>query len=329
MKSLALSKILALALSLTPFHALPAQDEPHLPVFSDEVSVQWISVPTVLSATGSSDVAPEREHFELRVDGDRVAIEGFDEWEAPFGLLFAQDLSGSMAIGDKLELGRIALQVLGALAGDEDRLAVATFAGDRVELAVDFTGSEQELRAAPDRWKGYGTTAVRDALSALPPLARATDRPRRAIVLVTDGIDNASSVPIDQVRSLLAGEGLSLYVVDVDGQGGAEERPSLEDGTDEGLDLAALAEASGGRRLCVSTPLEAQAAARTVVDDLRHQLLLSFVTDPLGAPALRDIEVSLLGETSGLVHRSRYHGPPPGHVLANPLSTTKKKKEKR
>ena len=288
-------------------------------MFSEEVSVQWVSVPTVVTPSRRSDLGArallERDQFELRVDGEPIAIEGFDEWETPFGLLFAQDLSGSMAIGSKLEFGRIALQVLGALRGEEDQVAVATFAGDRVELQAPFGSSPQDLRTASESWQGYGTTAVRDAIAALPELARATDRPRRAVVLVTDGIDNASSVPIAQVQSMLAGEGLPLYVIDVDTDSDTSERPSLEDGRDEGLGLAELAEASGGRRLRAKAPLEAQTAARIIVEDLRHQILLSFTTDAVGTPALRSIEVALLGETSGLVHRTRYFGPPPGRYL--------------
>jgi hypothetical protein len=306
-----------------------AQDAPVLPVFSEEVSVQWISVPTVLAATWPPDLALESDHFELWVDDAPVAIEGFDEWQAPFGLLFAQDLSGSMAIGNKLELGSLALHVLGALAEDGDQLAVVTFAGERVDLQVAFTSDEQALRAAPAGWGGYGTTALRDALAALPDFARTTDRPRRAVVLVTDGIDNASSVPIAEVQALLAGEGLPLYVLDVDTD--SDERPALEDGRDEGMGLAELAAASGGRRLRVSSPLEAQSAARAIVSDLRHQILLSFTTDSAGEPALRRIEVSLLGTTDGLVHRSRYFGPPPGHVLSVSESANNsltKKKEK-
>ncbi|HVS66449.1 MAG TPA: VWA domain-containing protein [Thermoanaerobaculia bacterium] len=313
MRSHALCSALAAALSTVPLQPLCAQDPPQLPVFSEEVSVQWVSVPTVVAASRRSALVLERDQFELRVDGAPIAIEGFDEWETPFGLLFVQDLSGSMAIGRKLEVGRIALQVLGALRGEEDELAVATFAGDRVELQAPFGSSPHDLRAASESWQGYGTTAVRDAIAALPELARATDRPRRAVVLVTDGIDNASSVPLAQVQSLLAGDGLPLYVIDVDTD--TDERPSLEEGRDEGLGLAELAEASGGRRLRANTALEAQTAARILVEDLRHQIMLSFTTDTVGTPALRSIEVALLGETSGLVHRTRYFGPPPGTFL--------------
>ena len=333
------ASVLGLAMSLAALQPMypakaPAQVPPALPVFSEEVSVQWISVPTVLTTAWPSDVALEREHFELLVDGVPVAIDGFDELAAPFGLLFAQDLSGSMEIGKKLEVGRITLQVLEALRGDQDELAVATFAGDRVELQLPFGSSSELLRDASDSWRGYGTTAVRNAIAALPELVRATDRPRRAVVVVTDGIDNASSVPIAHVRSLLAGDGLPLYFIDVDTE--SDERPSLEEGRDEGLSLSELAAATGGRRLLVGSALGAQTAARTIVEDLHHQIMLSFTTDTVGVPSLRSIEVALHGETAGLIHRSRYFGPPPGHVVpatdpsSKPDNTLEsRKKEKR
>jgi hypothetical protein len=310
MKSLPLA--LSLALAFAPL-ATRAQVEPPLPVFSEEVSVQWISVPTALGASWPGETTPEQDLFALEVDGSAVLIEGFDAWDAPAAVVFLQDLSGSMAIGGKLELGRLLLEELSALARDEDSMAVVTFAGARVDLQVPFTADEDLLRDAPATWRGYGTTAVRDALAELPQIAAAADRPRRAVVLVTDGIDNASVVPVDEVRALLAGQGLPLYVIDVDAD--PVERPSLEDGRDEGLTLAELAEASGGRRIQVTSTVQVPAAARVIARDLQRQMVLSFTADTAGAPALRTIEVSLRGETSGLIHRSRYYGPPPGHVL--------------
>ncbi|HVS14937.1 MAG TPA: VWA domain-containing protein [Thermoanaerobaculia bacterium] len=314
MSSLLLSLLLPVVLAHLPVAAHGQDDEPPLPVFSEEVSVQWISVPTVLGSHWPAEAPPEAGLFQLEVDGDAVRIEAFDAWDAPVGVVFLQDLSGSMAIGGKLDLGRRILEELSALVGDEDAMAVVTFAGGRVDLQVPFTANGDARRGAAESWSGYGTTAVRDALAALPEIARAADRPRRAVVLVTDGIDNASVVSVDEVRALLAGQGLPLYVVDVDAD--AVERPSLEQGRDEGLTLGDLAEASGGRRIQVTSPVQVAAAARVIARDLRRQMVLSFTADSAGVSTLRTIEVSLRGETSGLVHRSRYYGPPPGHTLS-------------
>jgi hypothetical protein len=116
------------------------------------------------------------------------------------------------------------------------------------------------------------------------------------------------------VRSLLAGQGHPVYVIDVDSD--TSVRSSLEQGSDEGLTLGDLAEASGGRRLQISSPAQVDAAARVIAGDLRRQAMLSFTADTAGDSALRHIEVSVRGKTSGLIHRSRYYGPPPGHLLS-------------
>jgi hypothetical protein len=296
--------------------ALPvrAQDDLPLPVFSEEVSVEWISVPTTLARDWPTKVPLRSEHFELSVDGARVAIESFDGWNAPFSLLFVQDLSGSMEVGGKLELGRRILDALCNHASAEDTIAVATFAGGQVDLQIPFTPHHDAVRASSSAWVGYGTTAVRDALAALPELALDAARPRRAVVMVTDGIDNASQLAVETVRSLLAGQGLPVYVIDVESD--TSVRASPEQGSDEGLTLGDLAEASGGRRLQISSPAQVDAAARVIAGDLRRQARLSFTADTAGDSALRHIEVSVLGKTSGLIHRSRYYGPPPGHLLS-------------
>ena len=52
-------------------------------------------------------------------------------------------------------------------------------------------------------WEAYGTTALHDAIARLPEIAGAARFPRRAALLITDGVDNASSISAAEARELV------------------------------------------------------------------------------------------------------------------------------
>jgi VWFA-related protein len=311
-------------------------------VFSEEVAVEWVTVPVSLvkttdgeeALTGAGDADLLREDFELRVDGRAVKVESFDHGAAPFGLLFAQDMSGSMAHGDKLRLGRNALALLLARAGELDEAALLTFGGPLVEVEVPFTSEFHLLEEATKRWRPYGTTALYDALSWVAEIARESHRSRRAVVLVTDGVDNASTIAADEARSLLQGAGLPVFVLDVAsrferaGMPVAPETPAADAALHVdpvAFSLAELAAATGGRYIEVADHAVMQWAADQVLRDLRQQYLLGFTTDGT-TPSWHRIEVALRptkGEPlRALRFRTRYYGSTPANWSASSAIVT-------
>jgi Ca-activated chloride channel homolog len=305
-------------------------------VFSEEVAVQWVTVPVTLeevTAGANLDTSAPAARplavgdFELRVDGRPVSVESFDHGAAPFGLVFAQDLSGSMAHGNKLRLSRNALALLLARTGELDEFAILTFAGPAVQVQVSFTSELALLDEASVRWRPYGTTALYDALARVAEIAKESHRSRRAVVLVSDGIDNASTVASEQARALLQGAGLPVFVLDVAARFERADVPVRLDsdlvepveGSDAtAFSLAELAAATGGRYLDAADHVAMQSAADQVLRDLRQQYLLGFTTDSTEPAAWHRIEVALRADKADkknvpqrLRHRTRYFGSPP------------------
>jgi VWFA-related protein len=186
------------------------------------------------------------------------------------------------------------------------------------------------LDEASVRWRPYGTTALYDALARVAEVAKESHRSRRAVVLVSDGIDNASTVASDQARALLQGAGLPVFVLDVAARfertGGPARVSDLAEPV-EGSDatafsLAELAAATGGRYLEAADHVAMQSAADRVFRDLRQQYLLGFTTDSAVPAGWHRIEVALRAEKDAdkadkkdapqrLRHRTRYFGSPP------------------
>ncbi|MES1211555.1 MAG: VWA domain-containing protein, partial [Acidobacteriota bacterium] len=206
---------LAVGAALAPLASAAAQTEPAAPVFEveDEVSVGYVLVPLVVrSGAGYADRL-DADDFRLLVDGKPIKIDSFERRsEAPASIVFLQDVSGSME-GSSLEASQEAIRFFldRSLQGDE--FAIATFASGERTVDVPFTSDLTVLREAVGAWKGYGTTALHDAVAAVPAISNEGHNPKRFALLITDGIDNASRISPEEARDLVRKAQLPVYVI--------------------------------------------------------------------------------------------------------------------
>jgi len=97
--------------------------------------------PSTGSGTEEKDMEREREQ-EVEVSVE-LPVERF----APNNVVFLLDISGSMGVGDKLELMQYSLQELVSVLRSVDRMALVSYAGDATVLQATTSGSnKQELR---------------------------------------------------------------------------------------------------------------------------------------------------------------------------------------
>lgn len=277
--------------------------------FTEEISVGWVLVPVLVrnrSGRFITDLgAPD---FELSVDGEPVEIASFERGrDAPMSVVVLQDLSGSMANGGKLEAGRRALTYLVAGARARDELAVAAFAGGRLTVDIPFTTDREAVAEAMDRWRAYGTTALHDAVAWIPEISGEGRHPKRAVLLVTDGVDNASTIAPEEARQIVERAHLPVYVV---GLGSANDAPVQPQADTYARLLKQLARVSGGRYFAAETPADVSRAVRAALEDLRHEYVLGFPSGE-GERQFRRIEVDVDGSRHQALHRLGYSGGPP------------------
>ncbi|HMG75668.1 MAG TPA: VWA domain-containing protein [Pyrinomonadaceae bacterium] len=132
----------------------------------------------------------EKNDFKVFENGHEESIAYFATTDVPFDLVLLIDLSGSTS--DKRDLIRKSTQRFIEAARPADRLAIVTFA-DATEVVCPLTADRAKLIAGANRIEGTGGTMLWDALkftldNVVGP--RTLGR-RRAIVLMTDGVDNA------------------------------------------------------------------------------------------------------------------------------------------
>jgi Ca-activated chloride channel family protein len=272
--------------------------------FAEEISVAWVLVPAVVRDRDGYVLGLDRAAFRVTIDGRPVPVESFDSGaEAPLSLVFLQDLSGSMGGGGKLDASRDALARVLDAARPADELALASFAGGRLRVDVPFTHDPAVLAESMALWDPYGTTALHDAVAWIPEIADEGRHPKRAVVLLTDGIDNASALAPEAARAIVQGARLPVYVFGLGGEG----RPTP--GTYAQL-LEDLARATGGRYFPVGDPGAVGRAVSALLTDLRSQYVLGFSAG-VEPKVWRRLEVVVDGRGREVLHRAGYRGGTP------------------
>ncbi len=191
-----------------------AQDKP-APLRSDiTVSAVTIAV-TVQDRKGRYVEGLAAKDFTVRENGVRRPITYFrSDAGAPVGITVLLDVSGSMALEGRLDESRAALSDFAARGlGPKDEAALLLFADGDVEVAAPLARDRSLFRAELDKAKAYGQTALHDAVAVSPDYARRVAQEKRALLLVTDGIENGSESTVDQALEIARRADVPIYVV--------------------------------------------------------------------------------------------------------------------
>ncbi|MGI8470578.1 MAG: VWA domain-containing protein [Pyrinomonadaceae bacterium] len=129
-----------------------------------------------------------QQDFTVYEDGVRQPVSHFEPTVAPFSVVLILDMSGS-TLGFRETIRQSAFRFLDALA-PEDRVAVIEFY-DKVNLRNDFTTNRKTIANSINVANGRGKTQLYKALDfALDKLSKEGTR-RKAIIVLTDGVDTA------------------------------------------------------------------------------------------------------------------------------------------
>lgn len=234
-----------------------------------------------------------RRDFELLDGGQSRPITSFRSELAPVSVALLFDSSGSMDVASKMDGARAAARhLLAWLDAGRDELAVFSFDSRLHQVQAFRTYQDDELLAqsltsiAP-----FGMTSLHDAIAATARVTATRPNTHRAVIVLTDGVDNNSRLSAPEVSGIASAIDVPVYILAVvsplDHQGAAtavnSERP-VPIG-----DLADLARWTGGDFFVSSAPAQTSMAVRQIVDELRHQYLIAF--EPATRPGWHALEV--------------------------------------
>jgi Ca-activated chloride channel family protein len=256
-----------------------------------------------------------QEAFRLFEEGRPQEISFFASQDAPATIGLLIDSSGSMAENKALVVAAISTFALAS--HPEDEFLPITF-NERVTVVLPpdrpFTSDVSELRDGLTRnLSAYGRTAFHDALSHALERLGSAGRERRALVILSDGGDNASRSTFDDVLKQLQASNVVVYTV-------ALLDPLSRDQNPRGL--RRLADATGGLAFEPSRISAVSAALGTIAADIRSRYTLAYAPPAASADGrLKHVTVVAQGpDRSKLKVRTRtgYIAEPPN---ATPAST--------
>jgi Ca-activated chloride channel family protein len=293
-----------------------AQQPPNL---TETVSVGYVMIPfTPLGRKGVPIADLRAKEVGLLVDGRPVSSDMFEKSEnAPVSFTILLDSSGSMALAGKMDAARAAIGALLAHRRAGDDFSLWTFAESEARQLAPFTESPAAITSALATVAPYGKTAFFDALATMPERSRLGKNPSRAIILLSDGIDNASKLTREDLARLLQGVSVPIYPLGIrdphEQNATARSKEELSD-----LDLLdAVAVLTGGRLHLGNQPQQIAMAVANIEKDLRAQYLIGFAPTGQGGIKYRHISLRLAGRVRTVRVRAGYFGTEPPPAILN------------
>ena len=284
----------ALAITLTPLLAqAQGTAENQQATFRSGVDLVTVSA-TVRDGKGRLVKDLEKKDFEVIDRGERRIINEFRSERAPLSLAILFDVSGSMDTADRVTAAKFAAHhLINQL--DEGRDEAGLFAFDsRLREVAPFSVDTRALKGALGEVDPFGATSLHDAISAAAERVATRPMARRAVVVLTDGIDTASRLTPAQVSAKAAAIDVPVYIIAVvlpiDDPGSDRATPGAHRTAPASIGtIEDLARWTGGALYYSSTSASAYQASRAVIDELRHLYLIAF--EPGAAPGWHPIEI--------------------------------------
>jgi Ca-activated chloride channel homolog len=298
------------------------------------INASEVLVPaTVRDSSGRLVADLTRKDFRIFEDGREQPLSDLSLRQVPLDVALLVDASSSVA--ESFEDFRRAAEQFAARLSPEDRFCLIKF-DDRVELLLDWTQSRLQLRRALARLSTGVFTRFNDALllSAREQF-RAGER-RRALVVLSDGIDSnrGSATAEAALRALLQSQ-VAVYVIsntEIERARKQAELDNLLAGSDSTVrfnqlrigdlreslrvlsesetNLAGLTQETGGR---LYKPQSFDALDRVyteIADELRHQYALYYTpTNPERDGRFRRVRVEVPGHGYQVTTRVGYYAP--------------------
>jgi Ca-activated chloride channel homolog len=277
---------LILAALFTNGSAISGQTPPQQPTFKGGVELVTIRA-VVRDAKGRPVTTLAKSEFELLDNGSPHPILAVEHDNGPVGLALLFDISGSMDVNDRF--GRAREQgyfLLSGLINGEDEAAIFAF-DSRLHVIQPFTTELDRLRGSVTEFSRWGMTSLHDAIASASRTMDSRATRRRALVVLTDGIDTGSKLTPAEVSAIASSIDLPVYIVAIVQ---AIDDPR-QNGSKQALagELADLARWTGGQLLVATSTSEASAVARQVLSELRQQYLIAF--EPGATPGWHAVDV--------------------------------------
>jgi Ca-activated chloride channel family protein len=285
-------------------HAQSPQSPPRVPVASGQAGIS-ITTELVVLPVGVTDAKGDfvsgltLRDFRVYQDGRLQELTWFQQEDTPVTVGLIVDHSRSM--GPKLAEVAAAVSAFAQSSNPQDEMFVVDFNDDvSVELlnGKPFTIDAHELEKAVSAVTARGRTALYDAVAEGLLHLQLGHWDKKALIIVSDGEDNASQQKVSQIVALAQRSQVMIYSVGLVDADDEEVNPGV---------LRRLSKDTGGIAFFPTSLGTVADISKEIARDLREQYTLGFVPETADATdSFRQIRVKVAAPGRGKLHvRSR------------------------
>ncbi len=211
------------------------------------------------------------QEIEVYEDKIKQKIEYCETEDAPISVGLVIDVSGSMR--NKMEQARAALEAFVESSHEDDDFFLVGF-NHRSKLLAEFSDGESLPRRL-NLIAAQGETALYDAIHIGVEKTMQGRHRKRALIVISDGQDNASKYTLDQLRQRLKESDVQLYCVGIV-RSSSNEKAELRQELRGKMILDEIARLTGGRALFVNSASELEETTSRLALELRRQYSLGY-----------------------------------------------------
>jgi Ca-activated chloride channel homolog len=251
----------------------------------------------------------KQEQFRVYVDGRQQPITLFRQEDTPVTVGLVVDHSSSM--GPKLQSVAAAVSAFAQSSNPEDEMFVVDFS-DNVSVKLPggkpFTSNPRELAQAVSAVSAHGMTALYDAVAEGLNHLQLGRSDKKALIIVSDGGDNASKRKYADVLELARRSQAVIYAIGLVDEH-EEENPAV---------LRRLCKDTGGLAFFPTKGQSVSEISTSIAHDLREQYTIGFTPEKEIDGSFRKIHVEVTAPGRGKLQvRTRS-----GYSLAPQKQTT-------
>ncbi len=248
-----------------------------MPTFTADAPVVLVPA-TVMDRKGAPVTGLSSQAFTVSQDNVRQTITSFGEEDAPVSVGIVFDASGSMrsVLGQAKNVIRAFLDASNP--GDE---ALLDTVSTRPEAGYGFTRDVSGLLEHTIFTGAGGSTALVDTIYSALLQTRQAHHPRRALLIVSDGMDNHSRYSKSELMAAAVEADLQIYSISVYDPPRNKKPIELREERNGISFLEELTRKTGGVQVVVHDALQASQAATAIARVIRSQYLIGYVPESI------------------------------------------------
>jgi len=261
-----------LVLSFTLFGQNPTPTPPEDPNGPLRIKTDLVTLTlTVTDPYGRYVSGLDKKAFTITDNNKEQEISFFSDSDAPISVGILFDVSGSMN-GEKINKARKALERFISTSHPMDEYFLIAF-NSRAQLLLDRTRNGEAVLDKLTLVKPRENTALYDAVYLGVERVTRGSHQKRALLIISDGQDNASRYNFGEVRRLMKESDVVTYAVGIIDRGDAGSAVGMQGQAF----LDELSSVTGGKSFYPQTDVEMDEIFERIALELRHQYSIGYI----------------------------------------------------